>query len=1188
MENEDLERFVSALDAIGTTLDSDAMCPDPDAKVWTLRDLHDVWTRLESCVSFVDELEGDAAVSAKQGLAGFAIEIATLAGVISDARVERAARDLAEQLAPEPLLSEVRAAGRDKLLYARLMHARWLQRRNDYTAADRVLRSIETNDEDLASAVRQAVNAPRPLTGGAPTLGTINGFGFMLYGRRDARSDGTYVATQTLTALFVPVFPVAAFRVLPQGGDGWLFLAKERLSSFAIWWRRAVIGLGVLAVVGLFVASWWNAPGRRAERELDALAGLEGEAAAQELTRFVQEHAHDAPDASERAATQLAQSLLARVEEPMTPARIDEAERVALRIDTLPPRVIGARAQIFGAAQRWAEQVGSQDLMHAEARTTLMALAVRFAGPHSEQAQAELREADLVVAGLLAPDWPLAALRRCSRYIGTETADRQFATLVTRIESPEALTEIDSSAFLEQPAHVEAREHVQAKLEDARARLADPERELALESGDADALRAQLERFPGDHSLLAALGHALRVQNPADSLALWEGIRPGTMSSPALESYALALRDAGQLEEADALLTRHVRELLPPFQEASHALDVAIRRVIDELDRKVERGEYPPGLDQRLQSVTNDQEAQAAYSEYVRERLDSNPTLADLRARVEATSGVVPSALGLAMIKLQRAEASREARESLLAEAEQVFLSIRQQAEGAPEYHLGLGRVYHRMGSVEDGDRELGQLVTQGPAMQLMVARVYRDLGIEALARQHAQAAYDGSGPAEKGEAAILLSLLATDFDEEERWLRRAPQDLPFVANGLASIRAQRAFVAGDLEEAAEIYQDVAQRFEADADSNQAASNNAAVAYQRRFECTGDPRDLERATRLLERAVRQAPDTALVVGNLASLLGRQGRIRVLDRFVRTRVLRPDTSSARTLLSALMQGPKSAEVKTRLRNDPSIRRSIDLWQQMRVLSPGTSAAHEEELAMCELADETANSEDAECLARIFERVSARDFHNADAAQRYQRFLDGSEQDVRDMTEHLAIAQRVAERAAASGHAATREAGKLLAARAAMTLAIHHDETDGLRQVAHEIGSIEWPDADIHVVHASALLAVALLESRSTPGLAQALEQQQRALGPLLFFSAFDGTDAWVETVRAQPETRQALQALRQVSTPTADAWVVAHALGEQDLAAQHAHFRESPLPVRILARLQPWRQDRALRARLLEE
>jgi hypothetical protein len=46
---------------------------------------------------------------------------------------------------------------------------------------------------------------------------TFNGFGTTYYGQRDAAEDGSYVTTLWVTALWVPLLPLASYRVLPVG-----------------------------------------------------------------------------------------------------------------------------------------------------------------------------------------------------------------------------------------------------------------------------------------------------------------------------------------------------------------------------------------------------------------------------------------------------------------------------------------------------------------------------------------------------------------------------------------------------------------------------------------------------------------------------------------------------------------------------------------------------------------------------------------------------------------------------------------------------------------------------------------------------------------------------------------------------------------------------------------------------------
>lgn len=80
----------------------------------------------------------------------------------------------------------------------------------------------------------------------APSLYTINGFGVTLYGNTDKNpSDGSYMATYYLVFFFVPVLPLARYRVIPTGG-GYRFLGKGALRPFDKWHIAVSIGLIVL------------------------------------------------------------------------------------------------------------------------------------------------------------------------------------------------------------------------------------------------------------------------------------------------------------------------------------------------------------------------------------------------------------------------------------------------------------------------------------------------------------------------------------------------------------------------------------------------------------------------------------------------------------------------------------------------------------------------------------------------------------------------------------------------------------------------------------------------------------------------------------------------------------------------------------------------------------------------------
>jgi hypothetical protein len=85
----------------------------------------------------------------------------------------------------------------------------------------------------------------------APSLSSINGIGFTLYGSTDKNpSNGSYMATYYFIFFAVPIFPIARYRVIPTGG-GYRFLGKGPLRAFDKW--HIAISLGL---IGWMIMNW--------------------------------------------------------------------------------------------------------------------------------------------------------------------------------------------------------------------------------------------------------------------------------------------------------------------------------------------------------------------------------------------------------------------------------------------------------------------------------------------------------------------------------------------------------------------------------------------------------------------------------------------------------------------------------------------------------------------------------------------------------------------------------------------------------------------------------------------------------------------------------------------------------------------------------------------------------------------
>ncbi|MEY4563898.1 MAG: hypothetical protein RLZZ618_3175 [Pseudomonadota bacterium] len=63
-----------------------------------------------------------------------------------------------------------------------------------------------------------------------PSLFTLNGFGFKLYGKSDVDPEtDSFMTTHYLVVLFIPLFPTGRYRVISDDGASYQFLGQGKL-----------------------------------------------------------------------------------------------------------------------------------------------------------------------------------------------------------------------------------------------------------------------------------------------------------------------------------------------------------------------------------------------------------------------------------------------------------------------------------------------------------------------------------------------------------------------------------------------------------------------------------------------------------------------------------------------------------------------------------------------------------------------------------------------------------------------------------------------------------------------------------------------------------------------------------------------------------------------------------------------
>ena len=132
-------------------------------------------------------------------------------------------------------------------------------------ASDRAAKAAlrETRARALVKGARAVLHAPRPIQS-APSLFRINGCGTGLYGERDRNDEGWYVATYFICLLFIPVFPLTAYRVRRAGDNAYQFAAKERLGPIPRAYQALVAGALAVSIAWSGVHSYLDSPARKA------------------------------------------------------------------------------------------------------------------------------------------------------------------------------------------------------------------------------------------------------------------------------------------------------------------------------------------------------------------------------------------------------------------------------------------------------------------------------------------------------------------------------------------------------------------------------------------------------------------------------------------------------------------------------------------------------------------------------------------------------------------------------------------------------------------------------------------------------------------------------------------------------------------------------------------------------------
>ncbi|MDB5356661.1 MAG: hypothetical protein JWN24_3114 [Phycisphaerales bacterium] len=642
---------------------------------------------------------------------------------------------------------------------------------------------------------------------------------------------------------------------------------------------------------------------------------------------------------------------------------------------------------------------------------------------------------------------------------GEQQADNAIAEIKSLMDGPCQQAPLAESAGVFSGAAQVARRRGSIPTAD----VADKGMKLVADKGASDP-RAGI-------ALLDAVGPLLIDTRPIDALRLpllrkWAAAEPASLD--VIIPLASILEQQGQLDEAKKLLLPHKDELgekegarvlgtifarsgdfdgayaqLWPYVksrlDALHAAEKTSEQTGQRLwNREIDllkTDKAPKEFYDKYNAAGSDQQ-KGLVREYVNARIRNDPEFTGAQEALEHEAAVVPVALELGMVMLQRAQGQTDAaaKKDQLVAAEQVFLAIGGIAGQTAEYRLSLGQVYYWLGKQADGRKLFDDFLAAGgrtPTDLLKIASRLRQLGALPDARAMAEEAYTKtSKPEEQQEAAVFRSLCPKDEDDKIAWLQKSNLSEPWVKASLAKALGDKAYLEGREEEAGQQFRTAIDAY-ASMPRTAGVVNDTALAYFSIFQATGDRSALQRSDDYFQQAVALEPSDSVLLynagvtlmgGTLADIIGNDIDLRALHE-----------NGAFSLLGHLYldQGGHDAYAQ-RIKDHPGIARALSYLDKVTVLSPKGGSA----FSAIEAVHSFTRNDAA--LHKLEARIKAADVDTADHLAAIKEFLSGvkDQQNTANLATALKRSEETSDSQRAKGGrtaavAFTNQAGLILA-------------------------------------------------------------------------------------------------------------------------------------------------------------
>lgn len=534
---------------------------------------------------------------------------------------------------------------------------------------------------------------------------------------------------------------------------------------------------------------------------------------------------------------------------------------------------------------------------------------------------------------------------------------------------------------------------------DPRAAIAilDAVHPLVVDTRPIDARRLPLlqklaAREPNNLEVIVPLASLLEEQNKLDEAKkLLLPLKDKLGEGEGAKVLGTIFDREEKYDDAYALLWPYVKTRLDTLHSAEKAATDTAERVSQREFDLLKHDKAPADFYEKYNAAAAD-EQHAMVQRYLDDKLKNDPEYAATQEALVHEAAVVPVALELGIVMLQRAQAQTDTavRKTQLEATEKVFLAVGGVAGEDDRYRLSLGQVYYWLGKQAQG-RKLFEdyLAANGRGFQnlLNVAFRLRQLGAIPEARSTAEEAYTKSGKREEQQgAAFFRSMLYKDTDDQIAWLNKSDTSDPTIKAELAEATGDKSFEEGHDDEAVRQYHIAIDAYNA-MPRSATTLNETAIAYYDVFRANGDHQSLDRSLDYFQQAVDLKPQDTVLLSNAGEVILRGAIADVIGSDIDLRALH-ETGDL-SLLGYLYrdQAARDAMAK-KVREHPGVIRALSYLEKVVVLSPKNVGSYSAIYGLHHLARNDA------ALRTLEQRLQAADLDTSDHLTAFKELLSGA--------------------------------------------------------------------------------------------------------------------------------------------------------------------------------------------------